>query len=111
MADGTQTVSVPAGMSHVLVGGSGENGISLVRIILSICREEDDNANANANANANVNASVDQAAELLVTQWPRGGPVATYREKIIHPHGSSNSEYYYGLPCSYLLLKDDVCIG
>jgi hypothetical protein len=105
MADGTQTVSVPAGMSHVLVGGSGEDGISLVRIILSVCREEDDNANAN------INASVDQAAELLVTQWPRGGPVATYREKIIHPHNSSNSEHYYGLPCSYLLLKDDVCIG
>jgi hypothetical protein len=105
MADDTQTVSVPAGVSHVLVGGSGEDGLSLVRIILSICREEDDDANTSANAN------VDQAAELLTTQWPRGGPVATYREKIIHPHDSSNSENYYGLPCSYLLLKDDVCIG
>jgi hypothetical protein len=47
------------------------------------------------------------ASSLLQAQWPRGGPIAVYREKILHPSTSLN----YGFPCSYLLLRNRRCIG
>jgi hypothetical protein len=50
---------------------------------------------------------LETAASLLQTQWPRGGPIAVYREKILHPSTSLN----YGLPCSYLLFSNQQCIG
>jgi hypothetical protein len=49
--------------------------------------------------------SIAMAASLLQAQWPRGGPF--YREKMLHPSTSLN----YGLPCSYLLLRNRQCIG
>jgi hypothetical protein len=50
---------------------------------------------------------IETVASLLQTQWPRGGPIAVYREKILHPSSSLD----YGLPCSYLLLRNRQCIG
>ena len=50
---------------------------------------------------------IETVASLLQAQWPRGGPIAVYRGKILHPSTSLK----YGLPCSYLLLRNRQCIG
>lgn len=51
-----------------------------------------------------------QAANLLQKQWPGGGSVENYCNKILYPHCIPDVERYQ-LPCSYLLLKGSVCVG
>jgi N-acetylglutamate synthase-like GNAT family acetyltransferase len=44
---------------------------------------------------------VDDAAHLLYEQWPKGGSVSDYRQKLL---GDNNTAHIVSLPCSYLLL-------
>jgi hypothetical protein len=81
--------------------GSGDSGVSLIRVY-----EADDSLTT---VKEDPSRWVDQASDLLHQQWPRGGQAATYREKVIHSYSSSNQ--YYGLPCSYVIVKADACIG
>jgi len=46
---------------------------------------------------------VNTAAQLLIKQWPNGGPLEAYESKVVHDYDSSCD--HYGLPCSYLLVK------
>lgn len=57
-------------------------------------------AETNTNDGVAVKA-LDVAADMLCQQWPRGGPVDVYRDKILHPMSTN----YYSLPCSYLIVK------
>jgi hypothetical protein len=42
---------------------------------------------------------VQAAAEILLTEWPRGGPRSVYEEKIVQ------TEKQCSLPCSFLLIR------
>ena len=54
---------------------------------------------------------VDQAAQILNEQWPRGGPINAYKEKIVQDFNNDQNKFY-GLPCSYLLIEyEKTCIG
>jgi hypothetical protein len=84
----------------------GDDGLELLRIFEADHEEEEEEE-----SEATAEAWVNQGSTLLDQQWPRGASpvVETYRQKIVHSyHGRVE---YYGLPCSYLLLKDNICIG
>lgn len=89
-------------LSFSIVGLGDIADVSLVRV----CQADQSLTNTDENDPIRW---VDQASNLLHEQWPRGGPPKAYREKVIHPY--SNSNQFYGLPCSYILMKDDACVG
>ncbi len=81
--------------------GCTDNGLSLVRVFRADTQSTDD---------TKTRAWVEQAVDLLQHQWPRGASQGeSYNDKLIH--GYSSRVEHYGLPCSYLLLKDDICVG
>lgn len=106
--------SSPALASWVV--GRGEKGVSLVRITTRRFRgnekeDEDENDVVLSGQWAN------DAASLLAQQWPRGGDIDYYREKIVQ-HSSNNNNrlgssthFSYELPCSLVLLEHNECIG
>lgn len=49
------------------------------------------------------------SAQILHTEWPRGGTVAAYKEKLVHPLAGSADAY--ALPCSYVLVVGGECVG
>jgi hypothetical protein len=55
-------------------------------------------------------AWLEQSTQLLVSQWPRGGSIEAYREKVVH---RTRTPGMYDLPCSYLLVdkEQQTCIG
>lgn len=60
---------------------------------------------------SNANKWLNQAANLLTLQWPRGGTADTYRKKTIYEFGRGKNGFY-GLPCSYLLVdQNENCVG
>ena len=91
------------------VGSIGDS-IKLVRIVCADDRE--DNTAAESLTIAEV--WVGRACQLLEIQWPRQSLVdedqmSSYRYKIVHD--SPVDVVRYGLPCSYLLVKNDLCVG
>ena len=105
--------SSPALTSWVV--GRGGKGVSLVRITTG-------GFSGNNNEDEDENGIVlngqwaNDAASLLAQQWPRGGNISAYREKIIqqssHNIGVGSSRHCsYELPCSFVLLENNACIG
>ena len=61
---------------------------------------------------------LNQAAQLLHVQWPKGGNLDHYKEKILsdplprqQAEDSFDQMIFYGLPSSYLLIYANDCIG
>eukprot|EP00934_Nitzschia_sp_Nitz4_P007319 Nitzschia sp. Nitz4//scaffold77_size91520//47120//48853//NITZ4_004892-RA/size91520-augustus-gene-0.61-mRNA-1//1//CDS//3329557997//7309//frame0 len=54
---------------------------------------------------------VHQAASLLTGQWPSGGSVEDYTAKVLYPGQDSTNLDRYALPCSYIFLQNDTCVG
>jgi hypothetical protein len=48
---------------------------------------------------------------MLHNEWPRGGSEEAYRDKLVHTAGQGASDASYALPCSYVLVVDDECVG
>lgn len=97
-------VAILGGMTMLTSSTVGSlDGVSLVRVFY-------DNSEADHEQRGDAETWVGQASKLLSRQWPKGGPVTAYSKKIIHEfnNGSNN---FYGLPCSYVLVEGDNCIG
>lgn len=86
--------------------------VSLVRICKESVKASDDESSDAASK------WLHEGAQLLNFQWPKGGSVEAYKEKIINeaslssriqPDDSSNT--FYALPSSYLLIHQNECIG
>lgn len=84
------------------------NGVSLVRFYDKLAASHEQQATLDAKGNAKT--WVEEASNLLSRQWPKGGSVASYSEKIINRSDDGLTKFY-GLPCSYALVKGDTCIG
>lgn len=79
-----------------------ENGLRVVRVF----RTE-----LEATEHTQTRTWIEHAVDLLQCQWPRGDSQDEYyQQKVIHESSNGGLEYY-GLPCSYLLLKNDECVG
>mmetsp|Transcript_33238 Transcript_33238/g.80354 ORF Transcript_33238/g.80354 Transcript_33238/m.80354 type:complete len:537 (-) Transcript_33238:910-2520(-) len=94
--------------------------------------DDDDDDNEATTAN-NITKWLEQAAELLNHQWPRGGSANFYKEKVINEQpplsnrqqqpnddddddnddSSRISAFFCGLPSSYVLIQNETkdCIG
>jgi hypothetical protein len=102
-------VAILGGMTMLTSSTVGSlDGVSLVRVFY-------DNIGADHEQPAAVDGGdaktwVGQASKLLSQQWPKGGSVTAYSEKIIHEFNNSSNNFY-GLPCSYVLVEGDNCIG
>ena len=91
------------------VGSIGDS-IKLVRIVGADDRED----NTGAESLTVAEEWVGRACQLLEIQWPRQSLVgedqmSSYRSKIVHD--SPVDVVRYSLPCSYLLVKNDLCVG
>ena len=87
-------------ISFSKVGSSKSKAVSLVRIAYTNDTDIDV-----------ATEWVDQAAQILNEQWPLGGPINAYKEKIVQDFNNDPNKFY-GLPCSYLLIENEkTCIG
>ena len=98
---------------HSVIGSSSK-GLSLIRVTYG--KNNDRQGCSNSSPRQEdiflLTKFVDQAAKMLTTQWPRGGPTSTYKEKIMQKDSSNNFSSCYALPCSYLLIENNEnCIG
>ena len=97
---------------HSVIGSS--NGLSLVRVTYGKNNDCQDCRSSSPRHQEDIDLStkfVNQAADMLNMQWPSGGPTSTYKEKIIQEGSGNNSSHFYALPCSYLLIQNENCIG
>lgn len=101
VASGEGAESSSTTLAAVQIGASCDDGLRLVRVSPT---EDEDPGNETATK------WMGQAVTLLEGQWPRKeSPGESYRQKLIHPY--PGNVQYYGLPCSYLLIQDDNCVG
>eukprot|EP00980_Cylindrotheca_fusiformis_P019253 scaffold6572_cov106-Cylindrotheca_fusiformis.AAC.5 len=95
------------GLNSVTVGSAKE--VCLVRVFhekFAAIHEQQ-----SATDGGDVNIWVKEASRLLSEQWPKGGTVAVYSEKIIQETNYGTSTELYALPCSYILVEGNRCIG
>ena len=95
-------------LSYSIVASEEVNGLALVRIGHAV---EDESAPTTTKRHELSQEWVEQAANLLLQQWPRGGPIEKYKEKIIETSFHPSRTSYYALPCSYLLLHQETVAG
>ncbi|CAJ1929955.1 unnamed protein product [Cylindrotheca closterium] len=119
--DDVSLIRINSSTRNGSINSSTRNGSNDVKSSATKADEyTDDDSNKEAACNNSSNW-LRQAAELLNSQWPKGGSVDAYKDKCINEHPISNRQQsddessspsvFYGLPSSYLLIHENECIG